>query len=395
VKLAEMPLMPNGKVDRRALPAPKDSSQEAAEHFVEPRDLTELRLSQIWEEVLSVRPVGVEDNFFRLGGHSLLAVRLVARIRKTFGCRLPVATLFQAGTIARLARILRRQAKPAAPSSLVEIQPGDSSQTPVFFVHPIGGHVLCYAKLAGHLGERQPFYAFQARGVEDGQEPLSTVEGMAAHYKELLLQAQPEGPYLLGGWSMGGVVAFEMARQLEAEGREVAMLALVDSALPPRRGGGDDSDDALLLSRFFADLLGQFAQGGLVPEHELRGLDPAERLDHLWEKALSANVLPPGLEREQVARLFEVFKVNAGALAGYVARPYRGPMTLFLAGEREGEVTVDMTRNWQRLAQGDLQVHQLPGDHYTLLRSPHVKALGEHLRACVAGAELRPTAPVQ
>ena len=224
VMLNSLPLTPNGKVDRRALLASGLTASGHGPEFISPRDLIEFQLAHIWADVLGVDRVGVRDNFFEIGGHSLLAVRLMARIQQCFGKELPLSTLFEGATVEHLASILRQQAEPPPWSPLVAIQPRGSN--PAFFcVHPGGGNVLCYVGLARHLGPDQPFYAFQSRGL-NGEQPICTrIEEMASIYIEAMRAVQPEGPYFLGGWSVGGVVAFEMARQLEAQGEQVALLA--------------------------------------------------------------------------------------------------------------------------------------------------------------------------
>ncbi|HVR95771.1 MAG TPA: amino acid adenylation domain-containing protein [Thermoanaerobaculia bacterium] len=180
--LDSLPLTPNGKVDRRALPVPEETRQGG---FTAPRDRIELQLVEIWEDLLGLRPIGVTDDFFTLGGHSLLAVRLMSRIEKALGTRLPLASLFQASTIERLAALLRRQPEPAG-SPLVAIQPAGAAP-PFFWVHPAHGNVLCYLDLARLLGTGQPFYAFQARGLDgDGAHTAAGVESMAAVFVELV-----------------------------------------------------------------------------------------------------------------------------------------------------------------------------------------------------------------
>jgi amino acid adenylation domain-containing protein len=255
VTLDALPLTPNGKVDRKALPEPEAHGLRGERAFVPPRNVTEFRVAQVWEDVLGVRPVGVKDNFFDLGGHSLQAVRLMSKLRREFGRELPLATLFRQPTVEQLAAGLDAGAEPSPSSTLVCVRAA-GSRPPFFCVHPASGNVLRVAALAGHMGPEQPFYAFQSRGLDNGAAPQATVEEMAATYLAELRAVQPAGPYYIGGYSMGGAVAFEMARRLEGEGQEVALLALFDSAAP--RGAGpapaDEGDEADWLSEFAHDL---------------------------------------------------------------------------------------------------------------------------------------------
>ncbi|HYX25875.1 MAG TPA: amino acid adenylation domain-containing protein, partial [Thermoanaerobaculia bacterium] len=222
-----LPLTPNGKVDRKALAASLASEPPRSPAASSPRDPLELALLGIWESVFEQRPIGIHDDFLDLGGHSLLALRLVARLRRRFGRDLPLASFLSAGTIAGVADLLRQEGSaPAVSSCLVAIQQ-DGTQTPFFCVHPGGGNVFCYTALAYHLGPDRPFYGLQARGREAGEEPLTAVAEMAALYLDAVRRAQPHGPYLLGGWSFGGLVAYEMAQRLTAAGEKVGVLALL------------------------------------------------------------------------------------------------------------------------------------------------------------------------
>ncbi|MFN8541740.1 MAG: amino acid adenylation domain-containing protein, partial [Thermomicrobiales bacterium] len=231
VVLEALPLTPNGKVDRRALPAPEEAAPGEGQGFLGPRDATELRLARIWEEVLGVRPIGVTANFFDLGGHSLLAVRLFARIAAEFGHDLPLATLFRAPTIADLAGFLRDGAEATSWSSLVPLQP-HGALPPFFCIHPIGGNVLSFHDLAKHIGPDQPIYGLQARGLSGHEAPHTHVEEMAAHYIAEMRRLQPEGPYYVGGQCFGGMVALEVAQQLQAAGETVGLLAMFDNYAP-------------------------------------------------------------------------------------------------------------------------------------------------------------------
>ncbi|MDB6110672.1 MAG: amino acid adenylation protein, partial [Pedosphaera sp.] len=228
--LKELPLSRNGKVDRPALPAPQPTSGDLDTHLA-PRNEVERELQRLWELVLNVRPIGIRDKFFALGGHSLLAVRLLARIEKTFAKKLSVLTLFQHPTIEQLALVLRNTPGPEARSTIIEIQP-HGARPPLMFVHGAGGGMFWgYNNLSRHLGEDQPVFAFESRAL-DGEEEFQSVEAMAGQYVADLKIFQPRGPYYLGGYCFGGVVAYEMARQLQAQGQKVGLLALINSNPP-------------------------------------------------------------------------------------------------------------------------------------------------------------------
>ncbi|HEY5075279.1 MAG TPA: amino acid adenylation domain-containing protein, partial [Pyrinomonadaceae bacterium] len=240
VVLDSLPLTASGKLNRRALPAPDDLNNRQAGQAATssaPKTQTEKLLATIWSDLLEVNEIGVNDNFFEVGGHSLLAVRFFAQVEKRFGKCLPLATLFQAPTIAQLAAILEEGLQKdltAEWSSLVAISPVEpardtSSRPPFFCVHALGGNVLEYYALAHYLGDGQPFYGLQSAGLDRKHAPHTRVEDMAAHYLKEMRELQPAGPYFIGGRSLGGMIAFEMARQLRAQGEEIGLLALLDT----------------------------------------------------------------------------------------------------------------------------------------------------------------------
>ncbi len=233
VWLDSFPLTPSGKIDREALPAPDLSRPELENTFVAPRNAIESRIAQVWCEILGLESVGIHDNFFDLGGHSLLAAQLAAKIEKKLGRELALAAIFRAPTVAELAEMFRPRRRSKGPSpSLVAIQPR-GTRPPFFCVHAIGG-IVYYRGLALVLGLDQPFYGLQAQGLDGKRRPYESVEEMAAHYVLEIRELQPEGPYHLGGYSFGGKVAFEMARQLRAQGHRTAFLALFDTSnFPP------------------------------------------------------------------------------------------------------------------------------------------------------------------
>jgi thioesterase domain-containing protein/acyl carrier protein len=381
--MEQMPLTANGKVDRRALPALNESKFEQQERFIAPRDTLELRLAQIWEEVLGVRPVGVKDSFFELGGHSLLAVRLMARIHKSLEKELPVATLLQTQTIEGLAKVVRQQTGTLPWSSLIAIQPLGSNP-PFFCVHPAGGNVLCYSDLSRHLGMNRPFYGLQAQGLDGKMSPRNRIEEMAAAYVEELQAIQTEGPYLLGGWSMGGSVAFEMARQLSQQGQQVALLALFDSQAPLAAPPVTDIDEEGLLRQFAHDLERLLGAELSLTFDEPGQRGPEEQLAYLLEQALKTDALPPDLGRVQLDGLFQVFKANARAMLNYEPRLYPGRIVLFQADEPLAGAPEDYTKGWEELAAEGVELRPVPGNHYTMIKEPHVRVLAGSLSDCFA-----------
>jgi thioesterase domain-containing protein/acyl carrier protein len=380
VLLAVLPVTPNGKVDRRALPVPDRSRPELEKAFVAPRDDLELQLAQIWEEVLGVRPVGVRDNFFELGGHSLLAVRLFALIEKRLGKKLPLTAVFQGATVEHLAGLLRQQATHGPQNSLVPIQTGGSKR-PLFLVHPAGGHVFPYIHLAQFLGPDQPCYGLQAKGLEDGQDPHTRIEDMAAWYIQALQTVQPTGPYLLGGWSMGGVVAFEMAQQLHAQGQRVALLALFDGRIPTpdETFPEEDAEAIVLVEQYFGISFG--------PMESLTELPKDEQLAFMLEQAKSAGLVPAELDVSQARRFVELLRSDLRATQNYGLHLYPGRITFFKASETLAGTSPDPTMGWSEWATGGVEVHVVPGNHANLMYEPHVEVLAEKLTACLIRAQ--------
>jgi len=312
-------------------------------------------------------------------------------------------------------------AAPAAPSALVTIQ-SSGRRPPFFCVHPAGGDVLCFQALSRHLGPEQPFYGLQSRGLEAGDEPLATIEEMAAAYRAEMSRITP-GPYHLGGWSLGGVVAFELARQLAEAGSEVALLAIVDSTpspgggnpLPPPSERGDfhhagPDPAAMDAARDDGDDWHEEYEEEEDGGNDARWLmDIADYLERLWGVELglayeTLRVLPPesqalrflaamrgtsfgaaGATLEPLHRLLRVFKTNVRAFRRYRPRPYPGPITLFrvaaAAGEPADAAALEPTLGWGALSPRPVEIETVPGDHISALAEPHVRVLAERLAA--------------
>ncbi len=386
VMLNSLPLTPNGKVDRRALLALGQTVPGSVSEFVTPRDLIEFQLAHIWEEVMVVDRVGVRDNFFELGGHSLLAVRLMARIQQCFGKELPLSTLFEGATVEHLACILRQQAASTPWSPIVAIQPGGSN--PAFFcVHPVSGNVLCYVDLAHHLGPKQPFYAFQSRGLNGEQPVCARIEEMASLYIEAMQTVRPEGPYFLGGWSVGGVVAFEMARQLEARGEQVALLALIDARAPDHQEDVIEEDDVTVMASFGQHLGLQIERINISFDH-FSGLSPDERLAYIIEEARNADLMSTDITLSQARHLFEVFKANVTAVGSYSPEMAGCRIALMKACERISDLPQESAMGWDELTENGVKVLEVPGNHFTMVHEPHVRFLAERLKSCIDEAML-------
>jgi thioesterase domain-containing protein len=388
VFLDALPTLPNGKVNAQALPAPDWGGMERTRAVAAPRTPVEQQLAEIWGTVLGLERIGVDENFFELGGHSLLAAQMLFRVHGVFGRGLPLGTFFQKPTIRQMARALA-WAPASRTSCLVPLRP-QGSRKPLFCVHPLGGTTLCYFSLARHLDPHQPFYAVRAPELDGEREPHTRIEDMAACYVAAILAIQPEGPYLLGGWSLGGVIAFEMARQLHGRGLRVALVALLDTESPgwpatvsPHaapgaeevRGKGEE-EDATLLADLASDL------NIPVSRKMLRRLAPGERLDYVLRRAGGE----PGeadVIRRTVERYFSTCKAQERALAAYRPTNYPGPVTLFRCRAKRCNNEKERAYGWDELVAGGVQILAVPGSHQSMVTEPRVRVLARKLQACI------------
>jgi thioesterase domain-containing protein/acyl carrier protein len=384
VTLERLPLSPNGKIDRRALPAPDQKRADSDRTFVAPRDSIEHQLLQIWQELLPNSLFGINDNFFELGGHSLLAVRLMSRMQERFGIKVQMQTLFQAATIENLASVLRAQSPSIAWSPLVKIYSG-GDKLPFYCVHPLVGMVFCYYSLLPYLNNSQhPFYGLQAAGLYDDQRPFNTIEEMASCYLKAVRESQPNGPYLLGGWSLGGLIAFEMAQQLIKQGEQVALLAIIDTPAPNLLDGPlPQSDDVVLMAEMATGLFHIE-----VSADELRNFgSEAERLNHLLIVGKNNNCISKDLTVEDAQKMYQVLKSSRQAMRNYTAEVYPDKITLLRAEtvmtqwpeNYRSAVQEAESLGWHRLSAQPIEVETIPGNHRTMMDEPNVKILAARL----------------
>lgn len=380
VVLESFPLTPNGKVNRRALPAPDLSSFAQENEYIPPRDRAEETLANIWSEILNLPKIGVHDDFFDLGGHSLLAIVLMSKIEQEFGKQLPLSTLLSNRSIAALAQKIEGNQE-AHSSSLVPIQI-KGTQPSFFCVHPAGGHVLCYTDLAKYLGNNQPVYGLQAPGFNEGEKILDRVEDMAHFYIETIQEFQAEGPYKIGGWSFGGVVAYEMAQQLLKRGEEVELLAVMDAWTPILLDPNKEIDGVYLggvLNRYFGGIFGGI---NLVSPQELEGLNAEERVELILDKAEEKKLFPPDSDRAQNRRFVDVIVGTLKATYHYQPQHYPGKVTLLRPQERhyhEPDPQLVWVELYAIMDAAEIDLISVPGSHFSFIKEPNCQQTAEQL----------------
>lgn len=369
-----------------------------------PRDEVERKLAAIWEAVLGIHPLGVRDNFFHLGGHSLLALHLLARVRQQFGQDLALSALLQGATIEEMAGILRRKQAAGACSPLVAIRPAqdetgeeEARQPPFFCIHPSGGNVLCYYDLARHLGPARSFYALEDPAAYEEQVRQVRIEEMARTYLQEVRRVVARGPYLLGGWSFGGLVAFEMAQQLVQAGERVALLALIDTRPPAISGQLAGGDDASTLAQFARAEARRAGQALALPEHEWQPLGEEERLHYLLREMKRAGLLGPEIGLRWVRRFLAQARARTWAVQQYQPQRYPGHLTLFrtregIAAELEqlsvppGDAYYGPAYGWELCCAQPVEVHTFAASHLTIVVEPYVRTLAAKLQECLQRA---------
>jgi thioesterase domain-containing protein/acyl carrier protein len=393
VQLKRIPLTPNGKLDRKSLPEPDEDIRE--QEYVGPRNATEETLCRLWQEVLRRECVGIHDNFFNIGGHSLLAVQVISRIKQAFTIEMPLSVLFAAPTVARMAEHIAAVNEPGRSQSspvLVNIQP-HGSWPPFFCVHAVGGQVISYGELSRELGDEQPFYGLQSPPANYFSESDISIEQMATLYNQQIRSVQPAGPYLLSGWSMGGLVAWEMAQQLMKEGETISLLALIDTAPPPKyREAEDRADEISMLARFAMDMSRLVGRDpGPLVEQFLQAAEQ-DQWKMVQETLTSYGVLAPKTAHAEMTALLNVFTRNALAMNNYSLHP-SDQSVVYL---RASETPERFSKVWTKWSGGGIQFHSVPGDHFTMLRRPGVRIIAETLQRYISmnsNNELRAVSP--
>ncbi len=362
---------------------------------IPPRNNTEQVLAEIWSDLLGTEDLSVNDNFFRLGGHSLLAAALLERVKEEFGRDIPISTLFNHPTIEDQAAFLLSGEESRPNSPLVPIQPR-GSKPPFFCMHPAGGVVFPYFGLVKFMDKDQPFYGLQDISLYEDRDPHETIQGMAAEYVKAIREIQPEGPYFLGGWSLGGVIAFEVAQHLRREGAEIGLLALfcIRVGASRVRGGGSWRERLKILKEQFMlkfnVLLSSYIRDGYFLIFSARkdflnrkkGSSILDYLKKLWtgaglqfylNKSAMAGIASDFsratiFRQPTLRRCLYVLGSHVKVAKSYRPESYPGRIVLFRTRE-EGE---EPALGWDKVAEGGVEVHMVRGNHLNLFQGEHV-----------------------
>jgi thioesterase domain-containing protein/acyl carrier protein len=387
VFLDAFPITLNGKIDRKALPVPDVSSADVKREFVAPRDPLEQALAHTWSKVLKAKQVGVQDNFFELGGHSLAAVRLLSEIQKQTGRLLPLATLFQASTVEAMAEILRKDGWAPSWSSLVPVQPL-GSKPPLFLIHGAEGNVLLYRQMAQYLGSDQPVYGLQSQGLNGDGRFDTTVPGMALEYIKEVQIVQPHGPYFLGGYCLGGIIAFEMAQQLKAIGEQVELVIMLDTY-----NVGAVSRSILLRTplHFLQNLWFHGANVLSIQTAKDRRKFLSEKLDiELTRLGIRLQAMYQGLLRlgrkdsQSSYPHLMLKKINDEAALRYLPGSYDGRVAVIRPKAYFSGLT-SPSLGWNEVVRNGPEIYELPVYPKGMLIEPFCRSLGETLKQCLQG----------
>jgi len=349
------------------------AAKPAHEHLV-PRDALELQIAGIWETAMGLKNLSIRDNFFDLGGRSLAAMRIVCQINKIYSVDFGLATLFSGNTIERLSDLVRKRLSDNTSSSLVAMQPRGSA-APLFIIHGAGGNIIRFYQLAMMIGTDHPIYGIQAQSLLSGQPALLRLEDQAAFYLSEIRKIQPHGPYFFLGYSFGGTTALEMAHQLREQGEEVELLGMLDSRQREYMTLILSKDSVRTrLDRRLGRFLGNLSPLSFSEKVEyLRGKLFTRTLRRFYSLAVAMGF------RTVPSFLKSTDDVSWIAAMNYKPKPWPGQLTLFRASvQPDPRLPLDL--GWTPLAEGGVQVIELPGDHDLVFREDNTQVLADKLR---------------
>jgi amino acid adenylation domain-containing protein len=377
-----IPSTPNGKIDRKALPKPDYSHINRDGEYVAPRTSNEKLVADIWEEMMGLNQISIFDNFFQLGGRSLVAVKIMARLEQETGKRLPLATLFEYSTVEKLAARLEIDAEAITWESLVPIKP-KGSKMPLYIVHGAGLNVLLFNALAMNMDEEQPVYGLQAKGLNGIDEPLDVMEEIAANYVDEIINHDPVGPYAVAGYSLGGLIAYEMAKQMLAMGKDVKMLAMFDTYADQTQIY-DPWLKKKLKNTWF--LIKQLAFTPVLfvqdPKRtiEYKSREIGRRIQKIYKK-----IFPDKVKRKEGFSAYtdDIHEKSLAAQRNYLLTPVNISIELFRAKKHTFYMDDFKFLGWKPFALKGVNVHDIPGEHNTIFAPPNDKQFAKVLQECL------------
>jgi len=371
VLMDKFPMTVSKKVDRSQLPIPKWATTTKNQPFTVPNSPTEKVLYKIWQELLGIPDLSIHDDFFELGGHSLIAVNMMSKIDQQIGRKVPLAALLKHATIHQLGQLLDQQAEATFNDSLVPIKT-TGNKPPLYLIHGGGLHVLMFQTLAANMDAEQPIYALQAKGLNGEGNALNRIENMAAHYIAEIQKINPDGPYALAGYSFGGLIAFEMAKQLKAANKKVLMLSVFDTVIKPELTDFEHSfaEKITTLGKKVAWNLKDMVNN---PKGNLsyRKYVYQRRFNNWKLKFFKEGKVHTTNKDIRLANI--VNQSNFEAWRNYQITPYSGDLYLFRAAERRFFIEDKIFLGWTPFIKGKIHTLDVPGDHLSLFNPPNGK----------------------
>ncbi|MBD2786510.1 alpha/beta fold hydrolase, partial [Xenorhabdus sp. DI] len=380
VILNAFPLTPNGKLDRQALPVP-DPSAFVVRRYESPVGETETTLARIWQDLLGVEKVGRHDHFFELGGHSLLAVQLLNRMREQ-GMEAALTTLFAHPTLCDLALAIKEYVvMPISPfdANPVPLSPAGALR-PLFLVHETSGDPLVYSPLAALLPPELPVYALQALGIHTLAHPPLSIEALAACHIQAIRRVQPHGPYRLAGWSIGGLIAYEIAQQLTTDGETVEFIGMIDSYHHAAKGSHERStaasrtDEEATRIELIIDSLR--TQQSIDDEQALKALHQLSTLEQIIDYCIEHQWLPADITREDILLRLYTAEMTTQLGQAYVAQKSSLPVHLYTADELANG---DSWRGWYDIVGDNAVLHPIGGTHFSIMHPPLLNQIADSI----------------
>jgi thioesterase domain-containing protein/acyl carrier protein len=352
-----------------------------------PRDAVEMQLCDIWQTVLALDEVGIDDDLFDIGGDSLAGVRILSEVESIFGVDLELLDFFSAPSVSAIAKLIRQGQSQSRLGGLVRMQAGEGPATALYLFPPLPGTLLTYTALVRALGSRRPVWGVQSSGIEPGEPLLDTVEAMAERSVSRLLTVHDGGPWCLFGYSMGGYLAVEVARLLRTAGHEVGMVALLDTSAP------DDIEErpAATVRANAVRTMARYVLHLDVDLDWLSELPPELQVEELLDRAIAAGTLPPDYNSERIRRLLDVRLSNRMALTRYRPLPYPGRVSLFRATEPSPDIhevgeSEDRLLGWGPMSRA-VDLYEIPSSHLDIIDRPGVDAVAKQVNALLDGLE--------